>query len=379
MGDATTDCGAFDETVVFLSHFKDLHDPRQQGKVTYPLNEVLLLCLMGVLAGAEAFTEIVLFGVKKLAFLRRFRPFKDGTPDHGHLSDILAVLDADRFQRCFVAWVAALTGVPAGVIAIDGKTVRRSKSGGKAAIHMVSAFAARQRLVLGQVKVAEKSNEIIAIPKLLEMLAIEGAIITIDAMGCQRDIAQKVIDKKADYVLALKGNQSSLREDVELFAAEQKAKGFKDTTISQDTTIDGDHGRIETRTTTVIHDVGWLQERHEWPDLRAVVMVESSREISGKTKTETRFYITSLVMLAHLLGPVVRSHWAIENSLHWVLDMVFRDDECRVRTEHAPANFTTIKHMAHNLLRRAPGKNSLRGKRKAAGWDDEFLASLITG
>ncbi len=379
MDDATTDCGAFDETVVFLSHFKDLHDPRQQGKVTYPLDEVLLLCLLGVLAGAEAFTEIALFGVKKLAFLRRFRPFKDGTPDHGHLSDILAVLDADQFQRCFVAWVAALTGIPAGVIAIDGKTVRRSKSAGKAAIHMVSAFAARQRLVLGQVKVAEKSNEIIAIPKLLEMLAIEGAIITIDAMGCQRDIAQKVIDKKADYVLALKGNQTSLREDVELFAAEQKAKGFADTTVSRDTTIDGDHGRIETRTTTVMHDVGWLQERHAWPGLKAVVMVESSREISGKVETETRFYITSLVMLAHLLGPVVRSHWAIENSLHWVLDMVFRDDECRVRTEHAPANFTTIKHMALNLLRRAPGKNSLRGRRKAAGWDDEFLASLITG
>jgi predicted transposase YbfD/YdcC len=397
MDGATTDCGAFDETVVFLSHFKDLHDPRQQGKVTYPLDEVLLLCLLGVLAGAEAFTEIALFGVKKLALLRRFRPFKDGTPDHGHLSDILAVLDADQFQRCFVAWVAALTGIPAGVIAIDGKTVRRSKSAGKAAIHMVSAFAARQRLVLGQVKVAEKSNEIIAIPKLLEMLAIEGAIITIDAMGkagprfrqakpdgmarrgCQRDIAQKVIDKKADYVLALKGNQTSLREDVELFAAEQKARGFADTTVSRDTTIDGDHGRIETRTTTVMHDVGWLQERHAWPGLKAVVMVESSREISGKVETETRFYITSLVMLAHLLGPVIRSHWAIENSLHWVLDMVFRDDECRVRTAHAPANFTTIKHMSLNLLRRAPGKNSLRGRRKAAGWDDEFLASLITG
>ncbi len=200
------------------------------------------------------------------------------------------------------------------MIAIDGKTVRRSKSTGKAAIHMVSAFAARQRLVLGQVKVAEKSNEIIAIPKLLELLAIEGAIITIDAMGCQRDIAQKVIDKKADYVLALKGNQTSLREDVELFATEQKAKGFTDTTISRDTTIDGDHGRIETRTTTVMHDVGWLQQRHAWPGLKAVVMVESSREISGKIETETRFYITSLVMLAHLLGPVVRSHWAVEND-----------------------------------------------------------------
>jgi predicted transposase YbfD/YdcC len=380
MDGATTECAAFDETVVFLSHFKDLEDPRQQGKVCYPLDEVLLLCLFAVLGGAECFTEIALFGVKKLDFLRRFRPFKDGTPAHDHLGDILAVLDAEQFQRCFVAWVASLTGLPEGVIAIDGKTVRRSgnKRGGKAAIHMVSAFAARQRLVLGQVKVAEKSNEIIAIPKLLDMLVIEGAIVTIDAMGCQREIAKKIIEKKADYVLALKGNQGSLQKDVELFVTEQKAKGFADTKVSQNTTIDGDHGRIETRTTTVIHDVGWLQERHDWPGLNAVVMVESSREISGKAETETRFYITSLIMVAALLGPVVRSHWSVENSLHWVMDMVFRDDECRVRTEHAPANFAAIKHMAQNLLRNAPGKSSLRSRRKAAGWDDDFLASLVT-
>jgi predicted transposase YbfD/YdcC len=380
MDDAATDGAAFDETVVFLGHFKDLRDPRQPGKVSYPLDEILLLCLLAVLAGAECFTEIALFGVKKLGLLRRFRPFKDGTPAHDHLGDILATLDAEQFQACFVAWVAAVTGVPAGVIAIDGKTARRSgkKAGAKTSIHVVSAFAARQRLVLGQVKVAEKSNEIIAIPKLLDILAIEGAIITIDAMGCQRDIAQKVIDKKADYVLALKGNQGSLREDVELFATEQKARGFTDTKISQDTTLDGDHGRIETRTTTVIHDVGWLRQRHRWPGLKAVVMVESTRESSGKIEQETRYYITSLVMLAHLLGPVVRSHWAIENSLHWVLDMLFRDDECRVRTDHAPANFTTIKHMALNLLRRPTGKQSLRGRRKAAGWDDDFLASLVT-
>ena len=379
MNDTAMDGAAFAEAVVFLSHFEGLRDPRQPGKVIYPLDEVLLLCLLAVLAGADCFTEIALFGTKKLPLLRRFRRFKDGTPAHDHLGDILATLDAEQFQGCFVAWMAAVAGVPAGVIALDGKTTRRSRQkGAKAAIHMVSAFAARQRLVLGQVKVAEKANEIVAIPKLLDMLAVEGAVITIDAMGCQRDIARKVINKKADYVLALKGNQGSLHDDVELFATEQKDKGFADTKVSRDTTVDGDHGRIETRTTTVIHDVRWLQERHSWPGLNGIVIVESGREVSGETERETRYYVTSLMMTAALVGPVVRSHWAIENSLHWVMDMVFRDDECRVRTDHAAANFTTIKHMALNLLRRPPGKQSLRGRRKAASWDDDFLASLIT-
>jgi predicted transposase YbfD/YdcC len=376
MDGVTGCCGGCEESVVFLRYFEDLPDARQIGKVRYPLAEVLLLCLLAVLAGAETFVDIALFGDKKLGLLRRFRPFAAGTPSHDHLGDILATLDAKAFQHCFVAWVASLTGVAAEVIAIDGKTVRRSK-GAKAAIHMVSAFAARQRLVLGQVKVADKANEIVAIPKLLEMLAIEGAIVTIDAMGCQRAIAQEIVDKKADYVLALKGNQGLLREDVEVFAAEQKANNFKDTTISRHETIDGDHGRIETRTTTVIHDVAWLQERHDWPGLKGVVMIESTREIADKIERETRFYITSLILLANQLGPIIRSHWAIENSLHWVMDMVFRDDECRVRTDHAPANFTTLKHMATNLLRRASSKHSLRARRKVAAWDDDFLASLI--
>jgi predicted transposase YbfD/YdcC len=376
---------AIGESIVFLDHFKELPDPRQRGKITYPLGEVLLLCLLAVLGGAETFVDIARFGEKKLDLLRRFRPFRDGTPSHDHLGDIFATLDAEAFQRCFVSWVAALTGVPAEVIAIDGKTLRRSyqKKGAKAPIHMVSAFAARQRLVLGQVKVADKSNEIVAIPALLDMMTIAGAIVTIDAMGCQRGIAQKIVDSKADYVLALKGNQGTLREDVELFAAEQKANGFKDTKISQSQTVDGDHGRIETRIYTVFHDVAWLQERHDWPELKGIVMVESKREIPGATpeadkmQQETRFYITSLVWLAHQLGPVVRGHWSIENSLHWVMDMLFRDDECRIRTHHAPANFTTLKHMAHNLIRKAPGKDSLRLKRKVAAWDDDFLASLI--
>jgi predicted transposase YbfD/YdcC len=375
---ATAACEAFGEAVVFLDHFKALPDPRQRGKVTYPLDEVLLLSLLAVLAGAESFVEIERFGARKLELLRRFRPFVDGTPSHDQLGDIFATLDAEAFSRCFVSWVGQLTGSPAEVIAIDGKTARRSfGKKGEGALHMVSAFAARQRLVLGQVKVADKANEIVAIPKLLDLLAIEGAIVTIDAIGCQRDIAQKILDKKADYVLALKGNQGSLHEDVALFTGEQKAKNFADTKVSRTTQVDGDHGRIETRTTTVIHDTAWLQERHQWPGLKSVVMVESSREVNAKVEQETRFYITSLVLLAHQVGPIIRNHWSIENSLHWVLDMVFRDDECRVRTRNAPANFTTIKHMTHNLIRRAPGKDSLRVRRKVAAWDDDFLASLI--
>jgi predicted transposase YbfD/YdcC len=370
---------ALGETTVFLSYFKDMPDHRQAGKVTYPLDEILLLCLLAVLAGAEAFTDIARFGEKKLELLRRFRPFEHGTPAHDHLGDIFATLDAQAFQRCFVEWVAALTKTPAEVVAIDGKTSRRSgdKKGSKQPIHMVSAFAARQRLVMGQVAVAEKSNEIVAIPALLDMMAIEGAVVTIDAMGCQRNIAKKIIAKKADYIIALKGNQGTLHDDVKVFVAEQKANDFKDTVISQHETVDADHGRIETRTYTAIHDVEWLQERHDWPGLEGVIMVESRRESDGKVTQETRFYITSLILLANLIGPMIRDHWMIENGLHWIMDMVFRDDECRVRTENAPANFTTLKHMANNLIRKMPGKDSQRLKRKTAGWDDDFLASLV--
>ena len=378
MDGGDVDCAVLAETTVFLEYFRDMPDVRQPGKVIYPLDEVLLLCLLAVLAGAEAFTDIARFGEKKLDLLRRFRPFEHGTPAHDHLGDIFATLDAQAFRRCFVAWVSALLKTPAEVIAIDGKTSRRSgKKGSKEPIHMVSAFAARQRLVLGQIAVAQKSNEIVAIPALLDMMAIEGAVVTIDAMGCQRAIAQKIKDKKADYIIALKGNQGTLHEDVKLLATEQKAVGFKDVAVSCHDTVDGDHGRIETRKYTVIHEVGWLQERHEWPGLAGVVMVDSQRELGGKIEQETRFYITSLTAPAALVGPMIRDHWAIENSLHWVMDMTFRDDECRVRTDNAPENFVTLKHMASNLIRRAPGRDSQRLKRMTAAWDDDFLASLV--
>lgn len=380
MSETAADQATIAETVVFLSHFKDLPDPRQAAKVLYKLDELLLLCLLAVLGGAEAITEIVRFGEKKLDLLRRFRPFVHGVPCHDQLGTILATLDAVAFQHCFVAWVAAIAGLSPDAIAIDGKTSRRSGKGKKTgtASHIVTAFAARRRLVLGQVKVADKSNEIVAIPKLLDMLAIEGAVVTIDAMGCQRAIAQQIVDKKADYILALKGNQGTLCTDAELFVAEQKANDFRDTTITRHREIDGDHGRIETRTTAVLHDIAWLKKRHDWPGLASLVMVESVREIAGKTETETRLYIASLTVFAAIMAGFVRGHWAIENSLHWVLDMNFREDECRVRTDHAPANLATIRHMACNLLRNVPGKDSMRLRRKTAGWDDDFLARVVS-
>jgi predicted transposase YbfD/YdcC len=351
--------------------------------VLYPLDEVLLLCLLGVLAGCESWVEIARFGEKKLDFLRRFRPCRDGTPSHDQLGDIFAVLDAEQFQHCFVAWVASLTGLGADIIAIDGKTLRRSyqEGGARAPIHMISAWSTRQNLVLGQAKVADKSNEIVAIPKLLDLLTIKGATVTIDAIGCQRKIADKIIAKGADYILALKANQGALYDDVSLFFTEQTARGFADALVSRHETVEKSHGRIETRITTATDDIAWLKESHSWPGLESIVMVESVREIGvhpgAKVERQTRFYITSCAADAAALGHAIRGHWGIENGLHWVMDMVFRDDECRIRKMNAPANFTTLKHMASNLLRRAPGNDSLRVKRRVAAWDEDFLASLI--
>jgi predicted transposase YbfD/YdcC len=371
---------AYDQVVEWLEHFEPLEDPRQSGKVWYPLEEVLLLSLLGVLAGAESWVEIAEFGKRKLDFLRRFRAFENGTPSHDQLGDLFAALDAAAFQHCFIAWVGSLTQFGPDIVAIDGKTLRRAyqEGGAKAPIHMISAWSSRQRLVLGQAKVAEKSNEITAIPDLLDLLTLKGAIVTIDAMGCQKEIAEKIKEKEADYVLALKGNQGSLSADVELFFREQKVRKFEDTAISRHQTLEKSHGRIETRTYTAIDDIAWLTARHDWAGLKSIVMVESVREIiGGKTESETRFYISSLAAGAERQGEAIRSHWGVENSHHWVMDMVFRDDECRIRKDNAPANFATIKHIASNLMRRQPAKKSMRVKRRLAAWDDAYLASLI--
>lgn len=372
---------------VFLHYFEPVEDPRQAAKVLYPFEEILLLVLCAVISGADNWTSIALYGQKKLDVLRRFLPFADGTPCHDQLGILFSRLDMEQFQQCFVDWVADLHGTlkeatpdkSVGVIAVDGKTLRRSfdTASGKAAIHVISAWSCEQKLVLGQRKVDDKSNEITAIPELLALLSIEGAIITIDAMGCQRTICQQIIAQKADYVIGLKGNQGSLREDVELFFDELRERGIADGFIKQNQTVDGDHGRIEMRKHTVIEHVDWLNQHHKWPGLKSVSMVEYSREIKGKTKTVRRYYISSLNVEPAKMADYIRNHWQIENNLHWVMDMTYRQDECRIRTGNAAANFATIKHAANNLLQKAPGKKSLPMKRHSAAWDDDYLEKII--
>ena len=372
---------ADDQVIGWLEHFEELEDPRQSGKVAYPLDEMLLQCLLAVLAGADGWVDVALFGKNKLDVLRRFAAFDQGTPSHDQFGNLFAALDDEGFQRCFIAWVASLAKLGPDIVAIDGKTLRRSyqEGGAKAPIHMISAFSSSQRLVLGQRKVADKSNEITAIPELLDLLTVKGSIVTIDAMGCQKEIAKKIIAKEADYVLALKGNQGTLSADVELFYDEQKTCKFKDVVVSRHETLEKNGGRIETRRFTSIDDIDWLKERHDWVGLKSIVMVESVREFTGgKTASETRYYISSLAADAVRQGNAIRGHWGVE-SHHWIMDMVFRDDECRIRRDNAPANFATIKHIASNLMRAKVDKHSMRAKRRLAAWNDTYLASLITG
>src|SRR5215469_8671955 len=364
---------------LLLDHFATIKDTRQSWKVAYPLREVLLLVVCGTIASGDDYDDIVDWGEAHLSFLRRFAEFHHGIPCSDWLRTVMNRIDPELFAACFSSWVAECWPDQSDLVAIDGKTSRRShdRKNGQRALHLVSAFATTSRLVLGQEAVDEKSNEITAIPALLDRIELAGATVTIDAMGCQRDIAQKILDKSADYVLALKGNQGSLREDVELFAAEQKANGFTETKISRHQTVDGDHGRIETRTYTVIDDLAWLQERHDWPGLKGVVMVESTREIGEKIERETRFYITSLVLLASQLGPIIRSHSAIENNLHWTLDMIFNEDQSRLRKGHGAKNMAVVRHFALNFVRQAADKRSIKRRRKRAAWDPEYLLQIL--
>ena len=363
----------------FLGYFSKIREFRNAVKLTYRLDEIFLLALCGTLAGCNNWVEIAAYGKKKWKFLKTFLPYKYGTPSHDTLSEVFNNLNPDLFAECFIKWTQDIAGAIEGVIAIDGKTLRGSydTKDNCAAIHMVSAWSVANNLVLGQIKVGDKSNEITAIPKLLKLLHIECAIITIDAMGCQKNIAKDIIDGKGNYILALKGNQGTLHDDIKLIFKEQADRNFKDIKYDCYEEIEKDHGRFETRKIWVTSDIKWLLETHKWPGLTTIIMVVYSWEINGKVETDTRYYISSLPANAVFLANCIRSHWHVENKLHWVLDVVFREDLSRVRIKHGAENFSIIRRLAINLLKRHPAKSSLNVKRLNAGWDDQLMTDII--
>jgi predicted transposase YbfD/YdcC len=303
-------------------------------------------------------------------------PYKHGIPSHDTFGLVFASIDAKLFSAVFIEWAQSLQKEIPQFVAIDGKTVRRSKNGAIAPIHMVSAWAVQQHMVLGQTKTDEKSNEITAIPYLLSILSLKGAIVTLDAMGCQKAIAGEIKNKQAEYVLAVKENQPRLFGEIDLLAQAYDSQTFP-IEFATCKTVDSDHGRIETREYFTTDRLDLLPCAMQWPGIKSFGMVRSEREIGGVSTQNVRYYISSLAADPFLFAKAVRNHWGIENSLHWVMDIVFRDDECRVRKKNAPANFVTVKHITQNMLKSLPGKSSMRVRRKKAGWDDEFLAAAL--
>jgi predicted transposase YbfD/YdcC len=346
------------------------------------LPEIVLLLLSATLAGADDFVEIQLWGEQNLAFLRRFLPYRHGIASHDTLGEVIRVLDPEHFKSCFTAWVAGLREDEPDIIAIDGKTSRRThaRAQGREPLHLLSAWASRQRLVLGQEAVSDKSNEITAIPLLLERLALTGALVTIDAIGTQSKIAETIVARGGDYLLALKANWPATFKDVQDFFADPPP-GLLDC----HETTDGDHGRIEIRRHRVCHDVAWLFSDRRYPDepsfpgLAMIAMVEAETERDGKITRTQRYYLSSAKLDAKAFARAVRCHWHIENRLHWVLDVVFHDDLARLRTGHGPENMAVVKHMAMNLIRQAKPTTSLKNRRKLAGWNLDYLDALIRG
>lgn len=361
----------------FLRSLEGIEDKRRQESVRHSVAEIFLVTLCGVVCGANNWEDIALFGEAKMDVLREWLPYKEGPPCKDTIRRFFRSLDHKAFQERFVGWMRRLHPVVSEtIIAIDGKTSRHSFDGEAPPLHLLSAFACEARLVLGQQVVDGKSNEITAIPDLLKLLALEGAIVTIDAMGCQYKIADTIKGRHGEYVLALKGNQGTLHEDVKTFLSDKEVLNNSPTC----TETDGGHGRIETRTCTVSDDVAWLRERHPaWQTLQTLVRLDSAREIGGCTVKETRYFLSSLPPDPQKILRAVRAHWAIENTLHWSLDMTFADDAGRTRKDHAPANLTTFRHFALNLLQKhKPKRGSIAGFRKKIGWDNAILRNIIS-
>jgi predicted transposase YbfD/YdcC len=365
-----------------LTHFGSLEDPRDIRGKEHLLLDIITIALCAVISGAEGWEDMAEYGRAKQDWFSTFLSLPHGIPCGDTFGRVFARLDPEQMQSCFVSWVNAIsTLLGAEVVAIDGKTLRHSddRGCGKAAIHMVSAWASANRLVLGQRKVDDKSNEITAIPALLKVLEITGCIVTLDAMGCQREIATAIVERGADYVLALKGNQGGLFEDVQWLFQQAQASGFEDVAHSFAQSIDKGHGRIEIRRCWTLSELDYLVQRPLWSGLQTVVMVQSERHHNGQITLEERFFISTLASQAALLLNTVRTHWSIENSLHWVLDVSFHEDACRIRRDFAPQNMAMLRHLALNLLSQdSSSKRGIAARRKKAAWDHSYLIKLLT-
>jgi predicted transposase YbfD/YdcC len=365
---------------LLLDHFANIKDTRQGWKVAYPLREVLFLVVCGTIASGDDYEDIVDWGTAHLPFLRGFSEFHFGIPCADWLRAVMNRINPELFQACFTAWVAECWPDKLELVAIDGKTSRRShnRKTGQKALHLVSAFATNSRLVLGQEAVAEKSNEITAIPALIERLDLDGALVSIDAMGCNPDIAQSILDAKADYLLAVKDNQPTLHADINSYFETSPA-----TEVEQVATVGKEHGRIEVRTHTVSQMVDWYDAQRSYPgaprfpQLATIAMVESRIERGDKIETERRSYISSRALSAAAFAEAVRGHWAIENKLHWVLDVTFNEDRSRLRTGHGATNMAVIRHFALNLVRQVDDKRSIKRRRKCASFDPNFLLQIL--
>jgi predicted transposase YbfD/YdcC len=367
--------------ITLISEFSKINDPRLDRQKLHKLIDILAITVCAVICGANTWNDIEQYGQSKHDWLETFLELPNGIPSHDTIRRVFIIIDPKEFRTAFINWVDSIRQrLPETVVAVDGKTLRRShdKTNGKSAIHMVSAWASDTNMVLGQLKTDEKSNEIKAIPALLDLLDISGTTVTIDAMGCQKKIAEKIIDKDADYAFALKKNHGDLYDDVELFFQSLKKAKPEELPRSYFESVEGDHGRVEIRRHWVISDTDWIEDKALWKGLEGIGMVERERHIKDHISCETSYYLISKKWDAEAFAKRVRAHWGIENKLHWVLDVAFREDECRKRAGNAAENFAMVRHIATNLLKQENSmKKSINVKRLQAGWDNFYLMKVL--